>query len=171
MFSIGEIEELLPPQLLANYRRDAKYSSTLVLVANKFTDWFRSSGIPFFKMYTDHSEKHCIDVFRTALEFMASEAYGHVSAADLSMLLAVSFCHDSGMHLTELQFKKLIDRQNTHIFCDLDHLGWHELWNIFLEEAKRYHLTRVARVIQKIGNVLSEQRNNFFLVVTRHHNR
>jgi hypothetical protein len=139
MFSIGTIEELLPAELLDVYRRDVAYSSILVPVANRFTDWFRSSGIPFFKFYTDHSERHCIEVFQTALEFITPEAYKIVSAQDLSVLLSVSFCHDAGMHLTELQFQKLIERNNSKIFCNLDKFSWPDLWDVFLEEARRFN--------------------------------
>jgi molecular chaperone HtpG len=139
MLSIGDIERLLSPALLAVFRADSGYSSKLVPVANKFTEWFRSSGTPFFKFYTDHSETHSIDVFRTALEFIAPEAQQSVSPQDLAILLAVSFCHDSGMHLTESQFQQLIARNNSAILCDLDSLSWPALWEIFLDEAKRFN--------------------------------
>ena len=139
MISIATIDDILPPELRDKYRGDQVYSSIMVPVANRFYDWFNSSDTPFFRFYTDHSGKHCLDVFRTGLELIAPEAYQRFSIQDLSILLAASFCHDAGMHLTEQQFHQLVDIGNTKIFSELDALSWPELWENFVEDAMQFN--------------------------------
>jgi len=127
MYSISKLEQLLPAGMLPIYRSDPRYSSNMVPLANKFTDWFLAAGIPFFRFYTDHSEKHSLDVFQSAIEFIAQETYDVISAQDISILFATSFCHDAGMHLTELQFARLIAEDNRSHLSDLDTITWSNL--------------------------------------------
>ncbi|MEH7836475.1 ATP-binding protein [Rhizobium laguerreae] len=137
---------LLPPPLLSIVSADSHTIIHAIKAANRFTEWFTSSGIPFFRNYTDHSEKHSLEVFASAIGFISEEAYECITPEDLGVLLAACYCHDAGMHLTESQFLDLVNGNHKTLYNKIDKKGWHELWIEFLQEAKRFNQNKLIEL-------------------------
>ena len=108
LLSAQLVADLLPEPLSHRFLNDPGRSIDSIQVANRFAEWFDHSGTPFFRDYTDHSAKHSVAVFQTAVEFIDEAAYPQISAEDIAILLLSCFCHDCGMHITDRQFSSLI---------------------------------------------------------------
>ncbi|RWN21461.1 MAG: hypothetical protein EOR94_08870 [Mesorhizobium sp.] len=137
--NVATLEGMLPNELIALIKNDSSYITHSINSANRFTDWFHQSGIPFFKGYTDHSENHSLEVFGAAIDFISPSAYKVMSAEDISILISSCYCHDCGMHITESQFLKLIDPEHTKIYNNIDKKNWPDLWIDFFQESKRFN--------------------------------
>ncbi|WP_413709667.1 ATP-binding protein [Rhizobium sp. Rhizsp82] len=139
LFPIEQIEKTLPEELRIKFRSDNVMAAKAIVAINRFSEWFQHSNAPFFRNYTNHSEKHSLDVFSSSIEFMHEDAFDIISAYDLSVLICACFCHDAGMHLTETQFIQLISEENTVLFTNLDSKSWSEEWSDFIHEARRFN--------------------------------
>ncbi|MER9680663.1 ATP-binding protein [Mesorhizobium sp. M0184] len=137
--SVATLEGMLPNELMNLVKNDSSYITHSINSANRFTDWFRQSGIPFFKGYTDHSEKHSLEVFGAAIDFVGPLAYKIISVEDISVLMTSCYCHDCGMHITESQFLTLIDPGHTQRYNEIDSTNWPDQWRDFFQEAKRFN--------------------------------
>lgn len=145
MISQSVILELIPPGLRERFQTDILLADRAVSTVARYATWFDDSGLPFFRHYTDHTARHSLDVFRTAMELIPETSYPAVSAADLSALLITSFAHDAGMHLTEDQFLILI--QDDEIPDNkLDDHSWKVTWRDFIREARRFNQTTLQSI-------------------------
>ncbi|MBY3377461.1 HD domain-containing protein [Rhizobium laguerreae] len=151
---IGNIEHLFRPELFNKVKSSSSFRKSITTCA-KFAEWFENSGIPFFKSYTDHSEIHALDVFATAISFMSEAAFDIVTEDDLSILLAASFCHDCGMHLTERQFLALVDSRHLVLYTSIDSKTWPDEWAEFLQDARRMNQDRLIDIFGEVRNVPS----------------
>lgn len=138
MISQQTVFELIPTALQDRFRSDTQIASRAITVVGEFAEWFDQSGLPFFRHYTDHTTKHSLDVFRTAMELIPDTAYDVITAADIAALLVASFAHDAGMHLTEDQFLALISDDMAPT-GDFDSASWAVLWHDFMKEARRFN--------------------------------
>lgn len=91
----------------------------------------------FFPEYTDHGPSHNTEVLETAIGLLTDEALKTISSADYAILALSVLLHDSGMHLTGDTFFELVSPSNK-LVSRLDEATWHELWEEFLLEAKRF---------------------------------
>ncbi len=146
MFGLDAIENLLPAFLQDVFKSDGNTTPRVLPAVNRFADWFSQSGLPFFKHYTDHSSEHSLDVFRSGIELIATSSLRLISARDIGYFLVATFCHDAGMHLTELHFQKLISPNHTTVYSTLDSANWPETWRSFLEEAKRFNSRKLESI-------------------------
>lgn len=110
----------------------------------EFEQFFRLSTIPFFREYTDHSFKHSIEVLQTAIEILSPESHSVVSSEDLNILVLATQAHDSGLHVSEDVFLKLIAPTNRKIgIQEIDEKNWPELWAEYLSEAKKFNAKKL----------------------------
>ncbi|TPI28194.1 hypothetical protein FJ414_27705 [Mesorhizobium sp. B3-1-6] len=156
--TIETVEKIIPDEIFSLFKSDAQYAPSAITAANRFSEWFKVSGIPFFKNYTDHSERHSLEVFSSAMEFISRDSFPVVSAEDISVLLCSCFCHDCGMHLTEKQFLKLVNENHIKIYNKIDKITWPSLWKNFVQEAKRFNQDTLISIfgdIEPIPNLPS----------------
>ncbi len=114
--------------------------SQTALAAGAFDEFFRLSGTPFFREYTDHSITHSLEVLQTAGEIIAEEARAIISAQDLNILALAALMHDAGMHVTDDIFLSLVNpASEPPIASPFDTDRWSVLWKDFLGDAKRFN--------------------------------
>ena len=94
--------------------------------------------MPFFPEYTDHSDKHVEEVLVTADAIITDAAHERLKPRDAGILVLAILLHDLGMHISEDGFASLISADQEVTIKRLDNKKWHELWEEFFSEAKRF---------------------------------
>lgn len=148
--TIEKVEQILPEELASIFKADPQHAPKAITSSNHFSDWFQAAGIPFFKNYTDHSERHSLEVFSSAIEFIDKSSFDIITAEDLSTLLCSSYCHDCGMHLTEDQFLRLVNPSHTKLYNKIDKVNWPESWQSYIQEAKRFNQSTLISIFGDI---------------------
>lgn len=137
----------IPKRLEEILERDSDLHGSVILTLSAFHPWIRTSGMPFFPGYTDHSDKHIEEVLSTASSIIADRARQHLGAGDVSVLVLAILLHDAAMHLTEDGFRSLVapseQRPRIEGFGDQ---SWPMLWSEFLGEASRFDGRQLTRI-------------------------
>ena len=127
--------------------RNSALEGAVLFTLSQFQPWIRSSGMPFFPGFTDHSDRHLNEVLATATSLITDDARAHLTPTDVAVLVLSVLLHDSGMHLTEDGFRDLIrpDVQHPRVIGFGDR-PWAELWTEFLSEASRFDGRTLRRI-------------------------
>jgi len=135
------------PQELVPRVQESSYFPPTSIAASAFEDFFKLSGTPFFREYTDHSVSHSLEVLQTAGELIAEEAKAIVSAQDLNILILATLIHDSGLHITDDIFLSLIEPSSEPpLISSFDTDPWSRLWAEYLAEAKRFNAKTLRNI-------------------------
>ena len=126
----------LPDKIASAISGDTSLQAT-VHAAIEACEPIISTRPEFFPEYTDHGPSHNTEVLETAIGLLTDEALKTISSADYAMLALSVLLHDCGMHLTGETFFELVSPSN-ELTTRLDEATWHELWEEFLLEAKRF---------------------------------
>jgi molecular chaperone HtpG len=100
--------EITLPAFLEERLRTAPHRHVVLKALENFSDWFRTSRLPFFPDYTDHGIQHMEQVLETAAKLIPETARSHFTGADAAALILAVLFHDSALHLTEAGFHQLI---------------------------------------------------------------
>lgn len=139
MLSLNQILDILPLESRNSIGLQNPSLLRVMGIVNTIESWFQKSRTPFFPHYTDHSEIHAFEVFKSSIELIDADCWNLVSVEDISSLLLSCYLHDAGMHITEKQFVDIISPENSDILCSMDTQTWPNLWKKFVEEAKRFN--------------------------------
>src|SRR5580704_6608548 len=138
----------LPPKIEDLLKRNGQLHGSVLISYAKFEPWLRSSGTPFFPEFTDHSDKHILEVLQTASSLIRDDAWSVVTPSDGALLCLATVLHDSAMHLTEDGFLSLVhDVSRPNILPG--EKPWPEIWVEFLSEASRFD---GRKLIELFGN-------------------
>jgi hypothetical protein len=101
--------------------------------------WTADNKLSFFPEYTDHGPDHINDVFVTAEALIRDDAWPHVTAEDVTVLVLGILLHDCAMHLSEEGFVALLHRSEwaKPVVGAIDTARWPTLWSEFLREAAK----------------------------------
>jgi molecular chaperone HtpG len=132
----------MPSRIQKSLRRDEGLYGIVNSTIAEFSPFLQQSKMPFFPEYTDHGVEHLGRVLRMAEYLIRREnvsAWPIITPADSAALVLAVMLHDIGMHLTEDGFEELISEKcNGHLIEGLGDKPWHELWDLFLNEARRW---------------------------------
>jgi molecular chaperone HtpG len=104
-----------------------------------FGQILQENKLYFFEEYTDHGIRHIESVLQSSLELIPSDSRGDfLDAENVCALILAVLLHDLGMHQSPKSFTHLISKKNI-IFPQLDSISWSELWNGYIEEAKKFN--------------------------------
>jgi len=140
----------IPVSLARVLERDVALQAPVLLTLRTFQPWIRTSLLPFFPAYTDHSDKHITDVLTTASSLITDEARALLTAADVAVLTLSSLLHDVAMHLTPDGFRALV--KGTYaptLVAEFGDRPWPELWSDFLGDAVRFDGRQLTRIFGK----------------------
>ncbi|WP_375768856.1 ATP-binding protein [Archangium gephyra] len=137
----------IPPALAQILARDPGLHGAILITLRNFHPWLRTSGMPFFPGFTDHSDKHISEVLATASSLIADDARGIISPADVAILILSAILHDAGMHLTPDGFRNLVEPAAKHPRIEgFGDLPWQRLWTDFLSEASRFDSRKLVSI-------------------------
>lgn len=129
----------LPAKFEEILRRDQALHGSVHLTLSTFETWLRQNKLPFFPEYTDHSEDHVEQVLLAAQALIKEEAWELISPDDVAVIALAVLVHDSGMHISEDSFIRLIDANNSWpSIREFEDIPWSQLWVDFLGEASRF---------------------------------
>jgi molecular chaperone HtpG len=140
-------EITLPPFLTAKLAQ-APHRHVVYKALENFSDWFRSSRLPFFPDYTDHGIQHIEQVLATAANLIPDQARDYFSGADAAALILAVLLHDSALHLTDAGVWQLIKDAAAPYkpVAPFDQKGWAQTWDDFIFLARRWDDTKLAQV-------------------------
>lgn len=136
------------PQLFKDKLLDHNREKGIVYSAiASFEQWFKNSGTPFFRDYTDHGPEHITNVLATAAAMIPTESTDSFSPPDATVFILATLLHDAALHLTEPGFHRLIrgDAREQRITY-FDEITWQALWDEFLFTARRWDDQKLADV-------------------------
>ena len=112
-----------------------------------FETWLKRNELPFFPEYTDHSEDHVEQVMTATQALIRDEAWDVVSSEDIAVLSLAILVHDSGMHLSEDGFIRLVSTDDPWPYShDSSAPTWSQLWSDFLGEASRFDARKLKNL-------------------------
>lgn len=129
----------LPARFDEVLKRNQKLYGSVHSTLSTFESWLRQNKLPFFPEYTDHSDNHVGQVLVAAQALIKEEAWELISPDDVAVLALAVLVHDSGMHLSEDSFVRLVDASKPWPSVPkFDNAPWSQLWIDFLSEASRF---------------------------------
>ena len=140
--------EITLPAFLEERLRTAPHKHVVQKALENFSDWFRTSRLPFFPDYTDHGIQHMEQVLETAAKLIPDTARPHFSGADAAALILAVLFHDSALHLTEAGFHQLIKGTGTAYtpIRPFDTADWTQTWADFMFLARRWDDAKLVKV-------------------------
>ncbi len=121
-----------------NQRLDGIITQTVA----QYDQILRENNLYFFEEYTDHGIKHIESVLATSIKLIDENTIKKLlndDANSIAVYILSVILHDIGMHIRPEGFYSLIkgDFDDIRIY-ELDKKTWRELWNEYVEEAKRF---------------------------------
>ena len=191
------------PKRLKALLKGSDLQAPIRSLADRAGEILADNKLPFFPNYTDHGTDHIQAVLISEVELVPKEVWDHskrnsdprlLSDADAAVIIGATLLHDIAMHLRPDGFLELVSPDSS--FHPLpwfkeNHEGhsadrpWHELWEDFKREAKRFSDRQLADIIgedsaqlwkfEKLpGDTGEWQRNHCLIVgefIRRHHAR
>jgi molecular chaperone HtpG len=142
------LAEITLPSFLTEKLAQAPHRHVVHKALENFSDWFRSSRLPFFPDYTDHGIQHIEQVLATAANLIPDQARQYFSGADAAALILAVLLHDSALHLTDVGVWQLIKGPAAPYspVKPFDQKGWAQTWDDFMFLARRWDDTKLAQV-------------------------
>ena len=142
------LAEITLPSFLTEKLAHAPHRHVVHKALENFSDWFRSSRLPFFPDYTDHGIQHIEQVLATAANLIPDQARQYFSGADAAALILAVLLHDSALHLTDASVWQLIKGPAAPYspVKPFDQKGWAQTWDDFMFLARRWDDTKLAQV-------------------------
>ncbi len=130
----------LPSKFESKLSEDQFLEGVVKMTFSKFGDIYKDNKLYFFEEYTDHGLDHLIRVLASAENLITKDTFENIiTGKDVGYLVLSVLLHDIGMHINLNGFKYLIKGGMDSIRVkELDGKTWSELWNDFLNDAKRF---------------------------------
>lgn len=189
------------PKQLKELLEDSHLQAPIRSLADRAGEILADNKLPFFPDYTDHGTDHIQAVLRSEVDLIPEEVWKLsekdprlLQAADAAVIIGATLLHDIAMHLGSRGFLELVgpdSRFHPIPWFKENHEGhsadrsWHELWEDFQREARRFSDRQLADIIgeesaqlwkfEKLpGDTGEWQRNHCLIVgefIRRHHAR
>jgi hypothetical protein len=153
------------PSQLKALLEDSDLQAPVRDLANRVGELLDRSTLPFFPDYTDHGVEHVNRVLKSEVELVPKEVWERskrdsdprlLCDADAVVIIGATLLHDIAMHLHPEGFLELVGKdsrfQPLPWFCE-SHEGqaadvaWHELWEEYLREARRFSDRDLTNII------------------------
>ncbi len=153
------------PSLLERLLVKSDFQAPVLELAGQIGYILSDNKLPFFPDYTDHGIDHVNRVMQFEVELVPKTVWEKsqnnsyprlLYDADAAVIIAATLLHDIAMHLREDGFRELVSHnsrfqplpwfKNAHE----DHAAdrpWHELWEEYVREAKRFSERDLAKII------------------------
>jgi hypothetical protein len=137
----------LPKRLKEKLAQSPGLHGAVLVGLDELEPWIADNKLPFFPEYTDHGPDHINEVFVTAEALIRDEAWPHVTAEDVAVLVLGILLHDCAMHLSEEGFVALLKKKEWAApISPIDTTTWPDLWDDFLREASRFDGKKLKRL-------------------------
>jgi hypothetical protein len=144
----------IPSKFKELLQQNQKLDGIVTYTISQFGHIFQENKLYFFDEYTDHGIKHIESVLECSQKIITEETYENVlklSPQSIGIFILSILLHDIGMHLTPEGFNAFISGKYDNIrIIELDRQTWKELWEDFLDAARRYGDREKINII---GNV------------------
>lgn len=132
----------VPQNLKKILQKNEEIDGIVTYTISQFGQILSENNLYFFEDYTDHGIRHIESILESSNSIITETTYSEIldkSPSSVGIFILSVIPHDIGMHLTPEGFKALIFGKHDHIrIKDLDNQTWRELWEDFLDEARRY---------------------------------
>lgn len=153
------------PQRLQELLQGSEYASAVGDLVERTSEILADNKLAFFPDYTDHGVEHISAVLNSEVDLIPKDVWGDasddsssclLSAADAAIVVGATLLHDIAMHLKKKGFRELIEKESR--FEPLDwfkddqtghtaDLPWHELWDRYQREARRFSDRDLGKII------------------------
>ena len=153
------------PGLLKLLLEESDLQAPLRALADQIGNILSDNKLLFFPDYTDHGIDHVNRVLQFEVELVPKAVWEHsqndsnprlLCDADAAVIIGATILHDIAMHLREEGFRELVSPdsrfqplpwfKDAHEDHSADRL-WHELWEEYVREAKRFSERDLAKII------------------------
>ncbi|RYE13413.1 MAG: hypothetical protein EOP34_08885, partial [Rickettsiales bacterium] len=132
----------LPAKFKKILEQDQRIDGIIKYTVSQYGQILGENKLYFFEEYTDHGIKHIESVLSSSERIITEETFNNIlqqTPASIGIYILSVILHDIGMHLTTEGLFALISGKNDSVRNDqLDKKTWKELWDDFLDEARRY---------------------------------
>lgn len=131
----------IPEKFRKIINKDSYLNGIIETAQSNYGSISKENNLYFFEEYTDHGISHIESVLNTSINIIPKESLKLLKsdANSISVYILSTILHDIGMLITPDGFNCLISGQNDSIrIKELDHKTWKELWEEYLDEAKRF---------------------------------
>jgi len=108
--------------------------------AAEFGEFLTDNKLYFFEEYTDHGSKHIESILNSTANLITEKTFNDIlSGKDIGCFILSTILHDIAMQITLDGFNQLLSGEFDDVRVrELDKLTWAELWNDYLNEAKKF---------------------------------
>ncbi len=191
------------PRLLTQLLEESGLQAPVRALADQIGNILSDNKLPFFPDYTDHGIDHVNCVLQFEVELVPRAVWEKsqndsdprlLCDADAAVIICATLLHDIAMHLREDGFRELVSPdsrfQPLPWFKDAHEAHaadrpWHELWEEYVREAKRFSERDLAKIIgekearawkfDQLSDEIGQWVGNHYLIIgefiRRHHAR
>lgn len=191
------------PRLLKQLLEESGLQAPVRALADQIGNILSDNKLPFFPDYTDHGIDHVNRVLQFEVELVPKAVWEKsrndsdprlLCDVDAAVIIGATLLHDIAMHLREDGFRELVSPdsrfqpfpwfKDAHEAHAADR-PWHELWEEYVREAKRFSERDLAKIIgekearawkfDQLPDELGQWVGNHYLIIgefiRRHHAR
>ncbi|KQB37347.1 ATP-binding protein [Flavobacterium aquidurense] len=131
--------------------KNQKLNGIVYYTVSQYDQILKENNLYFFEEYTDHGINHIESILNSSIKIIPNETieqFLNNDSESIAIYILATILHDIGMHLTYDGFCALISGRNDDIrINEIDTKTWTELWNDFLDEARRFGDTEKKNII------------------------
>lgn len=132
----------IPVELKKIVEKNQKFDGIVKHTVSLLDEILSENKLYFFEEYTDHGIKHIESVLTSTVKIIPTQTLDNILNNDyqsVAIYILSILLHDIGMHITPEGFNALISGYNDNIrIKEIDNKTWEELWNDYLDEARRF---------------------------------
>lgn len=131
---------ILPQRFTTKLQDNQEIDGIIKTTLSCFGEILGQKTMFFFNEYTDHGIKHIEQVLFASDNIITDDTFSNIlTYKDIGYYTLSVILHDIGMHIDFEGFKYLVEGKCDNIrLKDLDDCTWLELWEDFLNEAKKF---------------------------------
>lgn len=131
---------ILPERFKNILEKNQYLDGVIKTTLSTFGEILEENKLYFFNEYTNHGIKHIQDVLASSDNLITDDTFLNIlTEKDIASYVLSVILHDIGMHLDLEGFKCLLTGEYDDIHIkDLDSLKWSELWEDFINEARKF---------------------------------
>jgi molecular chaperone HtpG len=131
----------LPKRLKNKLEEEPLLDGIVKTALSQFGKILTDNKLYFFEEYTEHGTAHIEGVIFSSDNLIKDDTFQNIlKQKDIAFYILSVILHDLGMHLRPEGFSALLNGSFDKIRNEkLDHLTWNNLWEEYLNEAKRFN--------------------------------
>lgn len=132
----------IPTEFRTLLEKNQKLDGIVKYTISQYENILKENNLYFFEEYTDHGINHIESVLSSTLKIIPNSTIQNFlkeETQSVAIYILSTILHDIGMHITPEGFFSLISGSNDDIrINEIDSKTWRELWNDYLDEARRF---------------------------------